>query len=132
MDTATGASADSAQVSPEQVAEYNQQLTNENNRFQRLMQQIMNSPYMPTREQTIQMATTVLTLLLMMMLGPAAGAQAGLVQMIVKQLAPFIVAALVHYTADQAAPMAKPTDASITNVQLQPVEVPKSTLNQAF
>lgn len=119
-------------VSPDQVAEYNQQLSAENNRFQRMLQNIMNSPYMPNREQVIQLVTTLLTLMLMMVLGPALGSQAGLVQMLVRQLAPFLVAAVVHYAADQTAPMQKPTETSITRVQLQPVEVQRSAISQAI
>ena len=109
----------------QEVAEFNRNLVQQESRMQRLMQQIRDSPYMPTREQSIQLATTVLTLLIMMLLGPAIGPQLGLIQPLIKQLVPLIVAATVHFAADRAVPMrpivAPPAvDAQIAPVQVQP------------
>lgn len=99
--------------------------------MQHLMRQIMNSPYLPSREQTIQLATTILTLVLMMLLGPVASTQAGMLQAMIKQVVPLIVAASVHFAADHTAPMKTP-QAPITNVELRPVQVEQSTLSRAI
>lgn len=80
---------------------------------------------MPTRDQVIQLLTTVVTLALMMYLGPVLGANASIIQSIVRQIVPLIVTAGVHYAADQAVPLS-PIDAPITTVQLSPVAIPQS------
>jgi len=119
------------QPTTQDMANFNQNIRNQESRLRNSLTSIMNSPYMPTRDQTIQLVTTVLTLALMMTLGPMAGSNASLIQSIIKQIVPFIVAASVHYAADQTSPL-KPIDAPITNVQLQPVQVPQSTLSQTI
>lgn len=120
------------QPSAADVADFNKTIAQHENRMQALMRQIMNSPYMPTRDQAIQLATTVLTLVIMMLVGPAAGgASAGLIQALVKQLVPLIVAASVHFAADQAIPM-KPLQAPITSAEIAPVLIQTSTASQAF
>lgn len=115
----------------QELAAFNQTISQHESRMQLMMRQIMSSPYMPTRDQMIQLATTVLTLLLMMLLGPAVGAQAGLIQTLVRQFVPLLVAATVHYAADSAVPM-KPLQAPITNAQIAPVQVQPSAMGQAF
>lgn len=107
----------------QEVVAFQENIQTQENQLQSILSQIMNSPYMPSREQAIQLITTVLTLVLMSLLGPALGSNYNMVSAIVKQILPFIVTAGVHYAADQAlAPEAKPSlDAPITDVQLQPV-----------
>lgn len=80
---------------------------------------------MPTRDQVIQLITTLVTLGLMMTIGPALGPSAPIIQVMVRQIVPLIVTAFVHYAADTAVPV-EPLDAPITNVQLAPVAVPQS------
>lgn len=115
------------QVTPQQMAAYNQTISQQNGRMQSLMSQIMNSPYLPTREQTIQLVTTVMTLMLMMLLGPLAGTQAGLINAVVRQIVPLVVAASVHYAADSAMPV-KPDlpqqAAALSQQPIQPVQMP--------
>lgn len=87
---------------------------------------------MPTREQTIQIATTLLTLLLMMMLGPAMGTQAGAIQALVRQVVPLMVAASVHYAADRTAPQDPIYASPMISAQIEPVQVPVSYASQAL
>lgn len=87
---------------------------------------------MPTREQTIQIASTLLTLLLMMLLGPVVATQAGAIQALVRQVVPLLVAASVHYAADQAAPVPAIETSALTSAQIEPVYVPASYTSQAL
>lgn len=96
------------------------------------MRQIQSSPYMPSREQTIQIVTTILTLLLMMLLGPAVAAQAGVIQALVRQVVPLVVAASVHYAADRASPRPQIEASPLTSAQIEPVYVPVSYTSQAL
>lgn len=119
--------------SAQDVINYNQNMRAEESRLQAMIRSLMSSPYMPTRDQLIQVSTTVLTLLLMMLLGPVMGANAGIVQQILKQIVPFLVAASVHYAADNAMPpTSKPINAPIVSVPVQPVLVQPSTIGQTF
>lgn len=118
-------------ASEQQIMKYEQNIQREENRMTIMLRNMMNSKYTPTREQVIQLATTVLTLMLMLALGPVMGANAGLIQSIVKQAVPFIVSYGVHYAADQAIPPPQIADSSpVTSVQLEPVAVPKSVFGQ--
>lgn len=114
------------------MAIYNQTIQEHESRMHHLMSQIMGSPYMPTRDQAIQLATTVLTLLLMMLLGPAAGPSATIIQMIVKQVVPLLVAATVHYAADQAVPLKPLATANVVSAQIAPVQVQPSMMGQTI
>jgi hypothetical protein len=122
------------QASMRDMVVFNQTIAQEESRLHQLMRQIQSSAYMPTREQTIQMASTLLTLLLMMLLGPAIGSQAGVIQMMVKQAVPLLVAASVHFAANQAMPMASvgPASSPVTSAQIAPVQVQPSRMGQAF
>lgn len=91
----------------------------------------MNSPYSPSREQIIQLVTTLLTLMISILLGPMIGENAGVIQSMVKQVVPFLVAASVHFAADRTMPK-QPIEAPITSVQLQPVQVTPSPIGQTF
>lgn len=116
------------QATPQQIAAYNQTISQHGSRLQSLTRQIMSSPYVPTREQVIQLVTTVMTLALMMLLGPVAGTQAGMVSAIVKQIVPLIVATSVHYAADSALPMklSLPEEAAaLARQPIQPVQAPQ-------
>lgn len=112
------------------VIAYNQNIQQQSNRLSTMVQNLRNNPYMPTREQAIQILTTVVTLLVMMMLGPAAGASAPLINAMVRQMVPVVVSYGVNYAADSAAP--RPIEAPITTVQLQPVQAQQSAFGQAF
>lgn len=116
---------------PQEVIAYDQNMKREESRMRSLINQLMNNPYMPSRDQVIQLLTTMLTLTLMMVLGPVMGSNAGVVNAIVRQIVPFIVTALVHYAADSAVPT-KPIEAPITNVQLAPVQTAPSAFGQTF
>lgn len=97
--------------------------------MQHLMRQLANSPYMPSRDQIIQLVTTVVTLLMMTLLGPAMAGQAGLIQVLVRQIVPLIVVAGVHYAADKAAPMQDPmygTRPAIGGGDIAPVKAQQS------
>lgn len=106
--------------------------------MRQLMRQLMDSPYMPTREQLVPITTTIVTLALMMALGPALGSNTALVNTIVKQIVPIIVSASIKYAADYAVPVDKATsmqpalDSSIAQVPLQPVIVPQSAISQTI
>lgn len=113
------------QPSPQDVAAFDQNIRLEGGRLQIMLRNLMNSPYMPTRDQVIQILTTVVTLGLMMSLGPVLGSNASVIQSIVRQIVPLIVTASVHYAADHAMPLT-PIDAPITTVQLSPVAIPQS------
>lgn len=102
------------------IAAFNQNLQLEEGRLAVLIRNLTNSPYMPTRDQIIQLITTIITLGLMMVIGPVVGPNATIIQTIVRQVIPLIVTTTVHYVADLAIPV-KPLDAPITNVQLAPV-----------
>lgn len=119
-------------ASPEQVAVYEENLDHQENSLRMMMRSMINSPYMPSREQIIQIATTVITLVLVLMLGPAAGANSGLVQALVKQVVPMVLAALFHYAADSASKQVKPPEAPITSVQLTPVSAPPASTGQTI
>lgn len=116
--------------SRQDVIAYNQNLQQQSNRLSNMMQNLRNNPYLPSREQTIQIITTIATLLVMMLLGPAAGASAPLISSIVRQVVPMIVSYGVNYAADQTSP--RPLDAPITNIQLQPVQAQQSMYGRAF
>ena len=120
-------------ATPHQMAVYNETMSQQEGKVQSLIRQITTSPYAPTREQMIKIATVVLTMLLMMLLGPAAGTQAGLVEAAVRQVMPLIVTAAVHFAADRASPMDQlpPTD-SITNADISPVLASQSAASQAI
>lgn len=108
--------------SAQDISNFNQNLQQEESRLQNIIRNIMNSDYMPSRDQIIQLLTTILTLLLMTVLGPALGSNASMVQSIVRQIVPVLVTAGVHYAADQASGPQKALDAPITDVQLEPVQ----------
>lgn len=112
-------------LSAADVAAFDQNLRMEEGRLALLLGNFMNGSYMPTRDQIIQLITTIITLGLMMTIGPALGPNATAIQSFVKQIVPLIVTATVHYAADSAVPV-KPIEAPITNVQLAPVVVPQS------
>lgn len=120
------------QGNPNDMALYNQTIQEQESRMHHLMRQITSSPYMPTREQAIQLATTVLTLLLMMLLGPAAGPSSAIIQMILKQVVPLLVAATVHYAADHAAPMKPLPSANVVSAHIAPVQVQPSMMGQTI
>lgn len=108
------------------------------NRLRQILRQIMNSPYMPSREQLVPITTTLVTLAIMLALGPVFGTNAALVNALVKQIVPVIVAATIKYAAEYGSPdqqqaiTFEPVDSSIAQVQLQPVVVPQSTLSQTI
>ena len=104
------------------MAAYNQTMRQEESRMQQMMQRLSSSPYMPSRDQMIQLLTTVITLMLMMFLGPAAGAQAGVINAIVRQFVPLLVAASVHYAADSAVPMKPDLPQVAAQLASQPIE----------
>lgn len=118
------------QPTAQEVIAYNRNIVREESRLRMMMRQFMNSQYMPTRDQMVQILTTVLTLVLMMALGPMMG-NSSAVQSVVKQVVPLIVAAAVHFTADQTMPL-KPIEAPITDVALEPVTVAPSQLGQTI
>lgn len=121
------------QFSRQEMANFNQTITQQENRFYTLMRQITSSPYMPNREQVIQLASTLLTILLMLLLGPAVASQAGLIQALVRQVVPLLVAASVHYAADRAAPMEQlPSASQVSQANIAPVMVEKSALSQTI
>ena len=111
-----------APATPQQLATYNQSIGQHESRLRSLMNQIMSSPYLPSREQTIQLMTTVITMLLMVMLGPAAATQAGLVNSVVRQMVPLVVAASVHYAADSAVPIKTDVPLGAAALAHQPIE----------
>jgi hypothetical protein len=115
-----------------ELAAYDASVTHQESRLYHLMRQIRESPYMPTREQTIQIVTTLLTLVLMMLLGPAVGTQAAAIQALVRQVVPLLVAASVHYAANTAAPMEPIQTSAITSAQIEPVQVVPSYFSQAL
>lgn len=121
--------APQVQPTAQEVIKYQNNIKNKENQLTMMIASMMNNKYMPNRDQLIQLLTTVVTLLMMLWLGPVMGSNAGLIQSIVKQIVPFIVSYGVHYAADQAMPVQQ-IDAPITQVQLQPVMVPQSPLTQ--
>lgn len=123
--------APAPQPTAQDVVKYEQNIKREENQLGALLRSMMTNKYMPTRDQVIQLMTTVLTLVLMLALGPVMGSNAGLIQSIVKQVVPFIVSYTVHYAADQALPPQQ-IEAPITQVQLEPVSVPRSTVGQTI
>jgi hypothetical protein len=68
----------------------------------------------------------------MMLLGPAMAAQAGTIQMMVRQVVPLLVAASVHYAADRTSPQPPIYTSPITSAHIEPVQVPVSYTSQAF
>ena len=124
----TDNAAPAPEPSPEDVEAFNQNLKTHEGILHSTLTSIMNSPFMPTREQVIQLMTTMLTLLLMMALGPVVGANAVMVQAIVRQIVPVLVAAGVQYAADSALPD-KSADVDITSVQLSPVPAQPSAFS---
>lgn len=107
---------------------FNENLQKQEGALHSTLTSIMSSQYMPSREQVIQLLTSVLTLLLMMVLGPVLGQNATMVQAIVRQIVPFLVTAGVHYAADSALPE-KLADEDITSVQLAPVQAQVSAMS---
>lgn len=130
--------------SRQDVIAYNQNIQQQSNRLALMMQSLRNNPYLPTREQAIPIITTIVTLLIMMMLGPAAGASAPLINALVRQVVPIVVAYGVNYAAESPAfrnaaggagagfASNRPFEAPITNVQLQPVQAQQSAFGTAF
>lgn len=119
------------QPTAQDVIKYEQNIQIKENQLTTMIRAMMNNRFMPTRDQVIQLMTTVLTLVLMLALGPVMGSNAGLIQSIVKQVVPFIVSYSVHYAADQAMPPQQ-IEAPITQVQLEPVPVPRSVVAQTI
>lgn len=72
----------------------------EQGRLALLYKNIMSSPYMPSRNQVIELLTSLVTLALMMSVGPMIGNNYTLIQTLVRQVIPLIV----HYVADLALP----------------------------
>lgn len=128
--------ADPAKLPAAQATEIQQSI--QDSRMRQLIRQLMDSPYMPTREQLVPITTTIVTLALMMALGPALGSNTALVNAIVKQIVPIIVGASIKYAADYAVPVDPSTsnqaslDSSIAQVDLQPVIVPQSAISQTI
>lgn len=100
------------------------------NKINALVQSINSSPYAPTREQLVQLLTVLLTLALMMLMGPAAGP---MVAAAVRQVVPVLVAMSVDYAQQRAidGPPAGP-EPDITRIPLHPVEARHSLFGKTL
>lgn len=114
---------------PSDPNELHQEITETQSRLRRLMNMIMNSSLMPSQDMMIQLIASLLTLVLMMFLGPLAGANAAYVQSFVKYALPYLISAVFNYTSSNEAAVsavAKIPNHPITSVQVQPVEAVQS------